>query len=528
MCLPEMTATQARTMEDIPRKRASAGPTTNAGAGTTSSQKTKQDRTPSTTSQSTSSEDGGGSSLSTSPNLTSSNSNVGMKRLYTREEVAELVKEKDDVYLFIIRQKVYKIPQNWAMQSHPGGEILLRDARGADISIPFVSNHRPEVVEPLLKRWHVGYVETEQSKMEKEFLQLVDELQKDPSWFKSRPSFYLGLVARYFTLLGCSVACALYGQSYFVRVILSAVLLGIYFQQVAFIGHDLGHNGVTHSIFLDEIFGLFWGNAMSGISGGWWKTTHNVHHLVTNSVEYDPDIQHLPMLCVSDKYFNNVFSEFHMKTFEFDKFAQIALRCQHILYYPIMALARFNLYLQSIILCLTPYDVFRRWGGKSRSKELATLGFFWSWMSLLLSKFNSWDETVVFLLVSHAIAGILHVQITISHFPMPVVEGNPLKNEKLNFIQLQLQGTIDVDCPPWMDWFHGGLQFQASHHLIPRIPRHNLRRLRDEKILPFCKKHGVEYKSDGFVACNLMVIDTLRKTADRVSPFLIDAINAAG
>jgi delta8-fatty-acid desaturase len=123
---------------------------------------------------------------------------------------------------------------------------------------------------------------------------------------------------------------------------------------------------------------------------------------------------------------------------------------------------------------------------------------------------------------------MLHVQITISHFPMPVIDGNPLKHESQNFIQCQLAGSLDVDCPPWMDWFHGGLQFQAVHHCITRVPRHNLRALREEVLLPFCAKWGLEYKKKGFVECNCMVIRTLKDTADKVHPFLMEAFNAAG
>ena len=26
----------------------------------------------------------------------------------------------------------------------------------------------------------------------------------------------------------------------------------------------------------------------------WWKHSHNVHHIITNHPEHDPDIQHLP------------------------------------------------------------------------------------------------------------------------------------------------------------------------------------------------------------------------------------------
>ena len=49
-----------------------------------------------------------------------------------------------------------------------------------------------------------------------------------------------------------------------------------------------------------------------------------------------------------------------------------------------------------------------------------------------------------------------------------------------------------------MDWWYGGLQYQIEHHLFPRAPRHNLRKIRN-RVRPFCKKHGVPYMSVSFI-----------------------------
>lgn len=63
-----------------------------------------------------------------------------------------------------------------------------------------------------------------------------------------------------------------------------------------------------------------------------------------------------------------------------------------------------------------------------------------------------------------------------------------------------------------MDWFHGGLQFQIEHHLFPRLPQCNLR-----KVSPFvkelCKKHGLPYNSVSVWEANVMTIGTLRTAA---------------
>ena len=42
---------------------------------------------------------------------------------------------------------------------------------------------------------------------------------------------------------------------------------------------------------VDNLLAIILGNCLGGVSIGWWKWSHNVHHIVTNSVEHDPDIQ---------------------------------------------------------------------------------------------------------------------------------------------------------------------------------------------------------------------------------------------
>lgn len=49
-----------------------------------------------------------------------------------------------------------------------------------------------------------------------------------------------------------------------------------------FTAHDAGHRGITHNFVVDSLIGIFIGNFCSGLSIGWWKSSHNVHHFVTN------------------------------------------------------------------------------------------------------------------------------------------------------------------------------------------------------------------------------------------------------
>ena len=64
--------------------------------------------------------------------------------------------------------------------------------------------------------------------------------------------------------------------------------------------------------------------------------------------------------------------------------------------------------------------------------------------------------------------------------------------------------TNNVSCPVWMDWFHGGLQYQIEHHLYPDLPRHQLRAA-SGYVRPMCEKLGIRYHAPEFLQVRLSV-----------------------
>lgn len=92
---------------------------------------------------------------------------------------------------------------------------------------------------------------------------------------------------------------------------------------------------------------------------------HNTHHVVTNSLTHDPDIQYLPIFAITPKMLSGFYSFYHRKTFGFDKAAKALCAVQHWLYYPIMAVAKVNLYIQSHIF------LFGSWCARGHSTRAA-------------------------------------------------------------------------------------------------------------------------------------------------------------
>lgn len=62
----------------------------------------------------------------------------------------------------------------------------------------------------------------------------------------------------------------------------AAVFLGCFWQQIMFVAHDAGHLAITHNVVFDTILGVAVADLCCGLSLGWWKSSHNVHHLVPN------------------------------------------------------------------------------------------------------------------------------------------------------------------------------------------------------------------------------------------------------
>lgn len=99
----------------------------------------------------------------------------------------------------------------------------------------------------------------------------------DEGYYECSFSNYATEILRYLTLFGLFLALLHYEW-----YISSAVALGIFWQQIMFTAHDAGHCGITHNYVIDSLIGIFIGNFVCGLSIGWWKSSHNVHHFVTN------------------------------------------------------------------------------------------------------------------------------------------------------------------------------------------------------------------------------------------------------
>ncbi|GJE87650.1 fatty acid/sphingolipid desaturase [Phanerochaete sordida] len=347
-------------------------------------------------------------------------------------------------------------------------------------------------------------VQAEHSKAYKELHRRVT----DAGLYKTRYiTGYGPEIVRYVSFV--LLAIFFYHKSWFLT---SAFFLGLYWHQVTFTAHDLGHLGVTHDWVIDRTIAMLVANLSGGLSIGWWVDNHNIHHLVTNHPTHDPDIQHLPFFAISPVFFTSLWSSYYKRVMAFDAFAKVLITVQHKLFYVIMGLARFNLYANSYaFLAKTAFQPPKAKGGRWWWwTEVTFLGLFYCWYIRVLRGCGSWPVALGYLLISNVVPSPLHVQIVLSHFSRSTAD----LGVKESFLARQLRTTVDVICSPSIEWIHGGLHLQVTHHLFPRLPRHNLRAA-SALVKEYAEKEGLEYAEFGFIDGNSEVRGVLRQVAEQ-------------
>lgn len=417
------------------------------------------------------------------------------KRLtkYTMKEVATHDTKETGLWI-VIDEHVYDITNFVAR--HPGGDLVLLNMAGKDCTDAFANYHSAGIYKTWLPPFLIGKVTDVPSYPHvQDFRNIRQELLRK-GLFETSKTFYLKMYAWYTTLFLSSLYMSLACHSFGAHMV-GALMMGFFWQQVAGLGHDLGHSSVTQNCTFDNWVGSTVGCALMGISTGWWRRSHNTHHVVCNSIENDPDIQHLPVLAISEKILEKPFwSSYHSKVFQYDAVSQFLVRHQHILFFPVLMVARFNLYAQSWILLLTT-DNKDSIVVRNRTHEIVSLLVFASWVLGIALSMPTWFESVAWVLVSHLFTGLLHVQIVLSHYSMEAYHGNAYNDASDEWYTMQIKTSLDVTCPEWFDFFHIGLQHQVEHHLFPMLPRHNLRIAR-RMVKAVCLKHDIPYHEVSF------------------------------
>jgi fatty acid desaturase len=255
---------------------------------------------------------------------------------------------------------------------------------------------------------------------------------------------------------------------------LGAIVLGVHYPRTAYLSHDIAHEqwGPRKEKFAQFMFML--AEITQGFGPTWWVEKHELHHAFPNAckagqdgelIPIDGDIDARPFI-VWDK----ALADFNLnwKTETGRSIALMLARIQKFLFFPMLAIARFNWSWQSI-------DVAFRNGQRLEGGLCIAHWVLGLTLAGYLTPGAAWTGWVWFL-VAQLIGGlILACVFVLSHTGMEVYDASDAEG----FYDRQARSTRDTPTSAFFDWLAGGLNSQIEHHMFPTMARRNLARMRE-------------------------------------------------
>lgn len=271
-----------------------------------------------------------------------------------------------------------------------------------------------------------------------------------------------------------------------------AVVLGVISTQLGFLGHDAGHRQIVSSRRANELLGLFVGNALIGLSFGWWVPKHNAHHAHPNEVDRDPDIG-VGLVGAAPT---------HDGPRSRGRIGRWLTRRQAELFFPLMVLRSTGLYVSGV------QDMLRRRDRRALAEGCllaAHVGLYLTALFLVLTPL----QAIAFLVLHQAVFSIyLGCSFAPNHKGMPLIQCD----HEMSFARRQVITARNVTGGWATSFVFGGLNYQIEHHLFPAMPRPNLVRA-SKLVRPFCVENGYGYCEESAIGSYRRALGNLRITS---------------
>ncbi|MFF7248482.1 fatty acid desaturase family protein [Embleya sp. NPDC008237] len=275
-------------------------------------------------------------------------------------------------------------------------------------------------------------------------------------------------------LLGSWAAVVWVGDSWWQLAM--AVPVALFTTRASFVGHDAGHQQIGRSARTHRVLALLHGNLLMGMSCGWWNAKHNKHHANPNHLEKDPDVSVGVLVWDADQTAGRT------------GLMGWLTRHQARLFFPLLLLEGLNLKVTGLM-------ALKERTPRERLVEGSVLAVHYAVYLSVLSIAMSPVKALVFVLVTHALLGLhLGMAFAPNHKGMPA----PEPGVKWDHLRRQVLTSRNVAGGPVTDWMLGGLNYQVEHHLVPNMPRVNLRRAQPI-VRAHCDRLGVPYLETSLV-----------------------------
>ncbi|GAA1484605.1 acyl-CoA desaturase [Brachybacterium fresconis] len=268
-----------------------------------------------------------------------------------------------------------------------------------------------------------------------------------------------------------------------------AALFGILFTQAAFLGHDAAHQQIFASGRRNNWFARIVGNLVVGLSIAWWTRKHNKHHGNPNTIGRDGDIAGGVLVFDPDDVKGRT------------GFMGWLAKRQGWAFVPMLSLFAFVLHYEAIAA------VFAKGRVKHRRAEailvlIRIIGF-----PVIVFATLGLGMGAAFLAVQLAVFGIyMGGSFAPNHKGMPLIP----KDLEVDFLRRQVLTSRNITGGRLMNWAMGGLDLQIEHHLFPRMPSGNLRKVRPI-VQEFCAERGITYTETDLISSYGIIIRYLNR-----------------
>ena len=321
---------------------------------------------------------------------------------------------------------------------------------------------------------------------DREYMELR-RVVEEAGLFKRQPLYYCFKLASTFALFGLSVAILIKYPNNAVTQLANAGLLAFVFTQLAFLGHDLGHNQAFRSRLANILWGWFVGNLVVGVSFRAWVRKHNKHHCHPNHLGSDPDI-YFPIIAFCPE-----------QAAAANAFARWFIRRQAFLFLPLLALAGVSIRFESVVsLCRSKSDYrIIEW-----PLLIAHCVVYFGGLFVVLGVYGG----TVFCLVHEILFGVyLGASFATNHNGMPIFA----ETTNVDFVRQQIVTSRNLRRNRLSEFMFGSLGSQIEHHLFPTMPRNQLRHAR-RFVRAFCHERSLPYYETGVIQAFGEVLRHLR------------------
>jgi fatty acid desaturase len=249
-----------------------------------------------------------------------------------------------------------------------------------------------------------------------------------------------------------------------------APLCSVALLTMGFVGHDAGHYALSKRPWINDLWGQFGMTFLCGMSFGFWRSRHNLHHVHCQEIEGDPDM-----------HFGVLFSVYPNSANWQTPLGRMFLAIQKWAFWPLASLYWVTLRYDGI------RDLFQR--PKETRIDRFLMPMHWIVLLVIPGLVFGWYAAIVAYVTVSCISSLMTASVFIpNHIGMRRLEGG----QELSYFEQQITTSRNITNPPVLDFYYGGLNSQIEHHLFPRVSHDRYRAMRPI-VRAFCAKRGIAY-----------------------------------